>query len=331
MKRRTGIVLLAAVVLTFAGLHLMAGARLSSPTLVWQALTDYDPRNYQHVVIVKQRLTRLAVAAYAGSVLSVSGLLLQKVLNNDLVSPSTLGVNSGAVSFVVLGIYLYGLEGAALFWPALAGGCAGVAVSFLAAGLIQQSKRDPLSLVLGGAMTATLFSSVTTFVISIDPDRFGDLMGWLVGDIGNFDYQPLLLLWPVGLAGLTFAVILARPIDVLGLGLEQAAGLGVNPIAIRAGALTVAIPLAVSAVCIVGPIGFVGLVAPHICRLLLGETGRGLVFVSAFVGALIVISADIVARILLAPQLLNVGTVMALCGGLAFLAIILTRLRKRPT
>lgn len=329
MKPFAAIMLLLAVGVALAGLHLMAGARLSPPALVWQALTEYDQRNYQHVVIVKQRLTRLAVAAYAGGVLSVSGLLLQKVLNNDLVSPSTLGINSGAVAFVILGIFLFGLDGAALFWPALAGGCAGIGLSFLSAGLVQQNRRDPLSLVLSGAMSATLFSSATTFIISIDPDRFGDLMGWLVGDIGNFDYQPLLLLWPVGLAGLSLAILLARSIDVLGLGVDQAAGLGADPKLVRAGALCTAITLSVSAVSVVGPIGFVGLVAPHICRLLFGETGRALVIISAVLGASIVISADIIARTLLAPRLLNVGTVMALCGGLAFLAIIVTKLRRR--
>lgn len=318
---------LAMVVL--ASLHLVAGARLSAPALVLDALTGYDAGNYQHVVIVKQRLTRLVVAGYAGAVLAVSGLLLQKILQNDLVSPSTLGINSGAVTFAVLGIYFFGMDGSALFWPALLGGICAVGVTFLAAGLVSQGTRDPLSLVLGGAMTATLFSAATTFIISLDPDRFGDLMGWLVGDIGSFDYQPLSRLWPIGAAGLILAFALWRAVDLLTLGVDQAASLGADPRLVRGGGLAIAIPLAISAVCVVGPIGFVGLVAPHLSRLLVGEAGRPALAFTAMLGSVIVISADIVARTLLAPRLLNVGTVMALCGGIAFLAIILSTLRRR--
>lgn len=324
-----GLALLLIVFILLCGLHLAAGARFSSPGLVFDALFHHDPRNYQHVVVIKQRLTRLVVAGYAGAVLAISGLLLQKILRNDLVSPSTLGINSGAVTFVVLGIYFFGLDGAALFWPALAGGILAVGVTFLAAGLVSQGGRDPMSLILGGTMTATLFSSATTFAISLDPDRFGDLMGWLVGDIGNFDYQPLALLWPIGLLGIGVAVALCRALDLQTLGSEQAATLGADPRLVRYGALALAIPLAISAVCVVGPIGFVGLVAPHIARLLVGETGRIAMIACALIGAVIVVAADIVARTLLSPQLLHVGTVMALCGGVAFLAIVLTTLRRR--
>jgi len=329
MKPGLRIVLLLAFLLCLAGLHLASGARFSPPGLVLQALFDYESRNYQHVVIVKQRLTRLVVAGYAGIVLSVSGLLLQKVLRNDLVSPSTLGINSGAVTFAVLGIYLFGISGADLFWPALLGGMTAIAITFVAAGLVRQGGRDPLSLVLGGAMTATLFSAASTFVISLDPERFGDQMSWLVGDIGNFDYQPLGWLWPIGAAGLAVAMVLSRSLDLLSVGGEQAASLGADPRLIEWASMAVAIPLAISAVCIVGPIGFVGLVAPHMTRMMIGETGRLATAFCALLGATIVIGADIISRTLLAPKLLNVGTVMALCGGAAFLALILSTLRRR--
>jgi iron complex transport system permease protein len=320
---------LTAALVLLASLHLAVGARLMQPGLVLQALFDYDPRNYQHVVVVKQRLTRLVVAGYAGAVLAVSGLLLQKVLRNDLVSPSTLGINSGAVTFVVLGIYFFGMSGTHLLWPALIGAAAALAVTFLAAGLVGGSRRDPLSLVLGGSMAATLFSAATTFVISLDPDLFGDLMTWLVGDIGNFDYVPLADLWPIGTLGIIAAVSLSRAIDLQTLGEDQAASLGADPRLVRWGGLAIALPLAVSAVAIVGPIGFVGLVAPHMARLIVGETGRLAMIFCAVLGAVVVIGADMVARTLVAPRVLTVGTVMALCGGIAFLAIILSTQRRR--
>lgn len=315
MRPGLRLALLLIALLLLAGLHLVSGARFSQPGTVVQALFDYDARNYQHVVIVRQRLTRLVTAAYAGMVLATAGFLLQKVLRNGLASPSTLGINSGAVTFVTLGIYLFGINGAGLFWPALLGGIAAIGVTFLASGLVSQGARDPLSLVLGGTMTATLFSAATTFVISLDPERFDDQMSWLVGDIGNFDYQPLLWLWPIGALGLQSAILLSRSLDLLSLGAEQTASLGADPRLVQWASLGLAIPMAISSVCIVGPIGFVGLVAPHVTRMMIGETGRIAIIFCAVLGAAVVIGADIAARTLLAPKLLNVGTVMALCGG----------------
>lgn len=329
MRPGIRLALLVAFLLALAGLHLVSGARFTPPSTVITALTDYDPKNYQHVVIVRQRLTRLVTAAYAGMVLSIAGLLLQKVLRNGLVSPSTLGINSGAVTFVTLGIYVFGISGAQLFWPALIGGIVAIGATFIAAGLVRQGARDPLSLVLGGAMTATLFSAATTFVISLDPERFDDQMSWLVGDIGNFDYQPLQWLWPIGALGLALSILLSRSLDLLSLGAEQSASLGADPRLIQWASLALAIPMAISAVCVVGPIGFVGLIAPHMTRLMAGEAGRVALIFCAVLGATIVIGADIVARTLLAPKLLNVGTVMALCGGTAFLTLIISTMRRR--
>jgi iron complex transport system permease protein len=307
----------------------MAGARFFSPGTIFAALTDYNARDYTHVVIVKQRLTRLAVAIYSGAVLAVAGVLLQKIMRNDLVSPSTLGINSGAVFCVVLAIYAGGFSGAELFWPALAGGISAIVLTFVASGIVGRGSPDSLSLVLGGAMTATLFSSATTFIVSLDPDAFGNVLSWLVGDIGNFDYLPLLRLWPVGFGCIACAMALSRSIDLLMLGTDQAASLGTDPRFVTFATLVLAILMSISAVCIIGPIGFIGLVVPHMTRLLLGEGGRRTMLFSAILGASILTLADILARSLFAPRLLTVGTVMALSGGTAFFIIISMVLRRR--
>ena len=329
MKPAASITLLGIGFLGLALLHLAAGARTASLSDVWSALTAYDRKNYLHTVIVLQRLTRLAVAVYAGCVLSVAGLLLQKIMRNDLVSPSTLGINSGAAAFCVAGIYFLGLSGAALFWPALLGGLAAIALTFCISGVLARGSLDPLNMVLAGAMTAMLFSSATTFLVSLDPDAFGNLMGWLVGDIGNFDYLALAWLWPVGVIGVAVAFALSRSIDILMLGDDQAASLGTDPRLVYGAALATAIALAISAVCVVGPIGFVGLVVPHLARLTSGEGGPANWWTCLFVGPAILTVADLVARTLLAPRVLNVGTVMGLMGGAAFLVIIIAVMHRR--
>jgi iron complex transport system permease protein len=330
MKPALSIPVLAIGFFGLALLHLSAGARMASLPDVWSALTAFDRTNYLHTVIILQRLTRLAVAVYAGCVLSVAGLLLQKIMRNDLVSPSTLGINSGAAALSVASIYFFGLSGAALFWPALLGGIAAIALTFCISGVLARGSRDPLNIVLAGAMTAMLFSSATTFLVSLDPDAFGNLMGWLVGDIGNFDYQALGWLWPVGALGIAAAFALSRRIDLLMLGKDQAASLGTDPRLVYGAALATAIVLAISAVCVVGPIGFVGLVVPHLARMTAGESGSAPWWTCLVAGPAIVTLADLAARTLLAPRVLNVGTVMGLMGGAAFLVIIITVMRRRP-
>ncbi len=327
-----------AVLLVLAGLsalvllsliHLCSGARPFSPVVVIDALFHYDAQNYAHVVIVRQRLSRLVVALGVGAMLAIAGYVLQKILRNDLVSPSTLGINTGAAAFSVLGIHFLGLSAASLFWPALSGAIAALAFTFLAADMLGQGERDPISLVLGGVMSSTLFSVATAFVVSLDPDSFENILGWLVGDIGIFDYQSLAPLWPFGLAAILVLCFLTRTLDIMALGGEQAESLGVDIHIAQRLALAGTIILAVIAVTVAGPIGFVGLVVPHMAKLLVGETGIVPILFCLLLGSALLTGADIVARTLFAPQLLMVGTVMALGGGAAFLAIILVAFRRR--
>lgn len=330
---RTAIILsgLAALLPVLALLHLCGGARPLPPATVWAALTDYDAANFLHLVVIKQRLSRLAVALAVGGCLAAAGYLLQKVLRNDLVSPSTLGVNSGATAFAVAAIHFGGLSGSALFWPSLAGAAAGLLLAGVAAELLGRGSRDPLNLVLGGAMSATLFSAASAFILSLDPDAFGNILSWLVGDIGIFDYQTLQTLWPAALAALLVLGLLTRRLDLLALGEDQAASLGADPRLMQRIAIAGSVVLAVIAVTVAGPIGFVGLVVPHIARLWLGDAGLAPLGGALLLGAALLTTADLLARTLLAPRLLNVGTVMALFGGMAFLALVVITLRRRST
>lgn len=321
--------LLPVVLLLAAGLlHLCAGALPMGPGTVLAAVLSFDPTNYSHVVVVLQRMTRLVVAIYAGAVLGVAGLLLQKIMQNGLVSPSTLGVNAGATASVVLAVHFLGMTGAQLFLPALTGGLISIGLTFFVSGLLRGYGDPRLNIVLSGMMVGTLFSSLTTFVIALDPDGFSDLIGWLIGDISNFDYVALQAMAPVGLVALVLAALLFRAVDILALGGEQAAVLGVDVRLIFAASLLAAVVLAVSAVTVVGPIGFVGLVVPHIVRLTIGDTGLRALWGCLTGGAIILTLADVLARTALAPRVLNVGTVMGLAGGLIFLGLVLSRARR---
>jgi iron complex transport system permease protein len=315
-----------APVLLLLGLGLMhlgvGAANLDLPAVIG-AFIAYDPTNYSHVIIIFQRLTRLIVAIYAGAALGVAGLLMQKVMQNGLVSPSTLGVNAGATTFVVLSVYMLGLSGAALFLPALTGGLCAIVFTFAVSRIIEGQGDPRLILALAGSMISVLFSSLTTFVLTLDPDGFGNVIGWIVGDIGNFDYLSLVPTAPLGILALGAAAIMSRAVDILVLGDEQAAVMGVDVRLVYGGTLFIAVALAVTAVTVVGPIGFVGLVMPHIARILVGEIGRLPLWLCLVGGAVFLTGADILARTLMAPRMLNVGTVIGFAGGLVFLALVI--------
>lgn len=317
------------VLVCLCALHLRLGAIEIPMRTIARALVAYDPGQYDHVVVVRQRLTRLAVALYAGASLSVSGLILQKILRNGLVSPSTLGINAGATTAVVVALFFFGVSGGLLFLPALAGAGLALGLSFAVARLIEGQGERELNLVLAGSMMSILFSSLTAFVLSLDPDAFANVISWVIGDIGNFDHESLGAMAPLGAAGLAGALLLSRPIDMLTLGREEAGAMGVDVPLIHGAALAAAVILAVSAVVVVGPIGFLGLILPHVARLCVGEIGRLPVWICAAGGAATLVAADILARVILAPQVLNVGTVMGLAGGAVFLGLVLSRMRGR--
>lgn len=317
---------LVAALTVLALMQLALGALWIPPARVLAALTG-PPQDFTDTIILQQRLPRVAVACTVGAALAVAGLVLQKVMQNVLVSPSTLGINAGATVAVVLAMF-FGASGGALLFPALIGGTAAMGATLLAARLIAGQGDRRLDLVLAGSMVGVLCSSVATFVISLDPDLFGDLMGWLVGDIGNFDHLALpVVLPPVALA-LAAALILCPQLDLLTTGEDQARLLGANTAWLQGLALALAVLLAVSAVVVVGPIGFVGLVVPHLVKLAMGETGRATLVAVALAGPCVVMLADILARTALAPRVLHVGTVMGLSGGAIFLAMVLALVRR---
>ncbi|MDH2327802.1 iron ABC transporter permease [Cereibacter sp. SYSU M97828] len=279
-------------------------------------------------IVRQQRLPRVGVAIFVGACLGVSGLILQKVMQNVLVSPSTLGINAGATLAVVLSVFFLGLDGRSLFLPGLLGGIAAMALTLMAARLIAGQGDRRLDVVLAGSMVGILCSSASTFVMTLDSDAFGTMIGWLVGDIGNFDHLMLpMVALPAG-AALAGAFLFSRHLDVMVTGDDQAALLGVDVRRVQALAVGIAVVLAVSAVVVVGPIGFLGLVVPHLVKLALGETGRATLLAAMLAGPCILMLADIAARVAVAPRVLPVGIVMGLAGGVLFLGMVLSMTRR---
>lgn len=301
--------------------HLGLGARWIAPQTVLQALLHYDPRNFDHRIIVDLRLVRLAAALLTGAALGVAGLLLQTVIRNPLGEPHILGLNAGASLAVVatsaLGI---SLGGVALARP-LTAAC-GAALLFGGVMLLSSSGRGgvtPLRITLCGVALSAFASAVTAAILILDEQTLLAMRTWLAGDLAGLNWQTLRAALLPALAGVTIALVIAPRLNVLALGDKVALGLGVKIVQTRLLGLTAIALLCGSAVA--GPIGFVGLVVPHAVRRLISEDIRLALPLAAPVGALVLLLADIAARTLVAPQELATGAMTALVGAPVFIFI----------
>ncbi|MCG6112228.1 MAG: iron ABC transporter permease [Paracoccus sp.] len=268
------------------------------------------------------RVPRTLLAVLAGAALGLSGAILQGVTRNPLADPGILGINNGAALAVVIGIAWFGIGAASSYiWLAILG--AGLTAAFVyAVGSIGRGGATPLKLALAGAATSVALSSLTLAVVLPRADIAGGVQSWQVGGVGGATLDRTLLVLPFLAAGLVLALLSARKLNLLALGDDLAAGLGEKVALARAGASLGAILLCGAATAVCGPIGFVGLVVPHVCRLLLGVDHRWLLPASAVGGAGLLLASDITGRILARPSELEVGIVTALIGAPVFIWIV---------
>lgn len=331
MMRVSGICLTGAAALGLATLlALRIGASDLSNATVWKALTAFDATEYSHYIIRQQRLPQVMIAGVVGAALAVSGAVLQGLMRNPLAAPSILGITSGATLFTVIFGFALGVP---LLWQgpvAFAGGMFGFA-SALALSQLVGGDNDPrgLSLILSGALVSMFYSALAHAVLLSDPVLRQAALGWVTGNV-NFAYADRLwVMAPVALLSVTVLWALSRPATLLTLGTDVAAATGVAAGRLWwlvAGLVALA---ASAAVAICGPVGFVGLVVPHIVRPLVGADFRKLIPASAFCGATLIVLADLVARTVFAPSVIHTGVVMDLLGGAVFVWLV-RRVYLRP-
>ncbi|CAM3639261.1 iron ABC transporter permease [Klebsiella quasipneumoniae subsp. similipneumoniae] len=322
-RARPRLALLLLTLLLIAGslVHLGLGARWIAPQTVLQALLEYNPRNFEQRIIVELRLVRLAAALLTGAALGVAGLLLQTVIRNPLGEPHILGLNAGA-SLAVVATSALGLSLGA--FPAarpLTAAC-GAALLFggvMALASAGRGGATPLRITLCGVALSAFASAVTAAILILDEQTLLAMRTWLAGDLAGLNWSTLRTALVPALIGLGVALFLAPRLNVLALGDKVALGLGVNLVQTRLlGLLAIAL---LCGVAVAGPIGFVGLVVPHVVRRLVTEDIRLALPLAAPVGALVLLLADIAARTLVAPQELATGAMTALVGAPLFIFI----------
>lgn len=325
------LVALAALLVAVACVALFVGGAGLSPRAVVRALAGRaDAGSVESIITLGLRLPRVVVAALAGGALAVAGVAFQGLTRNPLAEPSVLGVTSGAAFGVVLA-QIGGLG--ASVTDALAVAACAFGGALLAAVTVYAIARSPGGLViqtllLAGVIVGIFFSSAITVVISIvDVDRLGGVVHWLLGNLSPVPPASLAVFAVLAAAGFGLVLASARELNLLALGEEAALQLGVDAERLKRRVFLAAALLTGTVVAFAGPIGFVGLVVPHVLRGVVSQDNRLLVPTAMLAGGAFLLAADTVARNVVAPAELSVGVITAFCGAPVFVWVLRSRAR----
>lgn len=289
--------------------------------------TGFELSRIHEGIIWDYRLSRTLVAASAGASLALCGAILQALLRNPLAEPYVLGISAGAstgaVCVMILGLGYGALSlSAGAFIGALA---AFLLVGILATGTGGSSER----IILCGVAGSQLFNALTSYIVttSANAEQARGVLFWLLGSMSGVRWPDVCLSIPISLAGLTVCLLHVRVLDAFAFGTDAAASLGVAVRRVQVVLFGITAIMTAAVVSTVGSIGFVGLVIPHAARFIVGPSHSRLLPAAALGGAIFVVGADIISRIIIPQQILPIGVVTALFGAPAF-AIILYRVRR---
>ncbi len=314
-----GLALLALVVL----LSLVVGSRTVAPADVLQALRSYDRHNDLHLIVREMRIPRTLVAILAGLALGLAGAIMQAVTRNPLAEPGLLGINAGAALAVIGAAAAFGLSSMASYvWFAFIGaGLAGAVVFML--GRAHEATTNPVRLVLAGAGLSVLLASVTgVIVLNAPPDVFGQFRHWASGSLERAGFDAVLVLLITLPLGALATLAMVGNLNVLALGNDLGQALGASVRGTWLLACVAVMLLAGAATAGAGPIAFVGLVAPHLARLLVGPDYRWLLPYSALFAAVLLLAADVLGRVVGGNAEIAAGVISALLGGPFFIAVV---------
>ncbi|MDR2374897.1 MAG: iron ABC transporter permease [Treponema sp.] len=272
--------------------------------------------------VIAKRVPRTLLAVVAGAALAVSGAVMQGVTRNPLADPGILGVNMGASLAVVVGIAFFGLTRATSYiWAAITGAALTAAFVY-AIGSLGYGGATPLKLALAGTATSAALVSFITAVMLPRNDIADSVRSWQIGGVGGGTFDSFAQVAPFLVTGFVLCLSSARRLNLLALGDEVAAGLGERVAIARGIASLGAVILCGATTAVTGPIGFVGLVVPHACRLVSGVDHRWLLPFSALAGGALLTAADVFGRILARPAELDVAIVTAFAGAPFFIYIV---------
>ena len=273
----------------------------------------------QQQILENIRLPRTIVAMLVGVNLSLSGAILQAVMKNPLADPHIIGISSGAGLFGIFTMMIFNDAGALVTPAAFLGAMLAAALIYL---LAWKDGIRPIRVILAGVAVSAFLGAGISALLIFYSDRVHGALLWMVGGLSARSWPHVEILYPYSIAGTILTLLAARHLNILQLGDDVAKGLGLRVNLVRTVLTAVAALLAASAVCVVGLLGFVGLIIPHTARLILGSDYRFLLPGAAMLGAAVVTFSDTFARTIFAPTELPVGILMAMLGAPFFLYLL---------
>ncbi|ACD23391.1 iron ABC transporter permease [Clostridium botulinum] len=323
-----GVLMILIITTILIGLNM--GSLAIDPSDVIKTLMGQGSKSHE-IAIFKLRLPRIVIGILVGTALAIAGTILQGVTKNDLADSGILGINSGAALFVVIYIYIMngniydGISNMTIFTMPIVALSGAIFGAFLIYMLAWKNGINSSRLLLIGIGINVAFTSILTiFQLRFTTQEFNRVMAWTSGSIWGASWKYVLAVLPFILIFTLLTIYKARYLDVLNLGDEVATGLGVEVEKERRKLIIYAVILAGVATSVAGSIAFLGLVAPHIARKLVGPKHNKLILTSALVGSLILLIGDTIARNIIAPMELPVGIVVAIIGVPYFIYLMLS-------
>lgn len=327
-RRRTrlvGLLIGAALLSALLLVSLAVGTRPLPLAVTWDAIVRHDPQVADHLLVLHLRVPRTLVGLVVGAALGVAGAVIQALTRNPLADTGILGVNAGAAAAVVIAIAVFGVRSpSGYMWFSLLGAAAAGTLVYLLGGL--RRGTNPVRLVLAGAALSVVLGSLTQIVIlNSDVLVLDNFRFWAVGSLQGRGYDVLLPVLGLVAVGLAIALLLARSLDAAALGNDLAKALGADPVVVWGLSAMAVVLLSGAATAAAGPVGFVGLVSPHLARLVTGPDHRWLLPYAMLIGALLVVGSDVIGRLVTQPNEVSVGILVALIGGPFFVALVRRR------
>lgn len=324
-RRLSGLLLAIGVLALVVLLSIAVGSRdIPLPTVI-DALFAYDDSN-DHAIIQSLRLPRTVLGLLVGAALGIAGALIQALTRNPLADPGILGVNAGASFFVLIAVGYLGFTSLdAYIWFAFLGAIVTTVVVYLV-GSAGRGGATPISLTLAGVAIGAILGGVSTALTLLNPSAFDRMRHWEAGALSGGSYDAVITVAPFVIVGLLLAGIVARPLNAVALGDDLAKALGANILRVRVVVVVAVTLLAGGATAAAGPIGFVGLMVPHVARWIVGPDQRWIFAYTVVLAPVLLLVSDIVGRIIMRPGEIQVAIVTAFVG--APVLILLARRRK---
>lgn len=308
------LLIVSACALAIGGVHFPMGE-------VWSGLVGTDSHSEVSIIVRQIRLPRVILAALVGAALAVSGTVLQALLRNPLADPYVLGISSGAALGAIVALYVGGRVAAAS--PLMAFGGALVTIAWVYLLGRRGGRLASYTLLLAGVITASFLSAIILFILTLLSTR--DVRGiafWLMGDLSVVTDVQLQILIPAIILAIGAIYFFAKDLNVLLLGEQEAAHLGVNVPRVEVMTFLLASFLTGMAVSVSGAIGYLGLLVPHLGRMIVGSDHRTLLPATALGGAIALVISDTLARSIISPAELPVGAVTAVAGAPVFIYLL---------